>query len=115
MSKKKIFIIAGIAALLLVMVGVGVSKSRGNQKVVETEPIGRRTLTQKVTASGKLQATHKADLSATVFGQITNIAVKEGDKVKKGDILLQIDRAQASAGAGQSRSAIAAASAEAGA
>jgi HlyD family secretion protein len=117
MSKKTIIILCSIFAAFVfaVMIVFAVAKARGGSKVVETEPIGKRTLSQKVTASGKLQATRKADLSATVFGQITNIAVKEGDKVKKGDILLQIDRAQASAGAGQSRSAIAAAVAEAGA
>lgn len=115
MSKKKIFLIVGGGALLLIMIAVGVSKSRGNRKIVETEKLEKRTLSQKVTASGKLQAKRKADLSATVMGQIINIAVKEGDKVRKGDILLQIDRTRANAEAGQSRSGIAMAVAEAGA
>lgn len=108
--KKKIILISVI--LVAVVLLVFAFKPRGGDKIVEVAAVGRQTLVQKVTASGKLQAKRKADLSATVFGQVVNIAVREGDKVRKGDFLLQIDRTRAAADAGQFRSAIAMAVAE---
>ncbi|HEY6928516.1 MAG TPA: efflux RND transporter periplasmic adaptor subunit, partial [Thermoanaerobaculia bacterium] len=54
-------------------------------------------LLAKVTANGKIQARRKVDLSALVMGQITNLAVSEGDRVQKGQFLLQIDKAQLAA------------------
>jgi HlyD family secretion protein len=61
-----------------------------------------------VTANGKIQARRKVDLSALVMGQIVNLAVKEGDKVNRGQLLLQIDRAQLAAQTAGRESALAA-------
>src|SRR5262245_12728506 len=63
-------------------------------------------LVAKVTASGKLEAMRKVDLSANVMGQIVNLRVKEGDKVEKGDLLLQIDQAQLAASAAQAEASM---------
>jgi HlyD family secretion protein len=65
---------------------------RKKGKTVRTEKIERRGLVAQVTSNGKIEAHKKVDLSANVPGQIVNIAVREGDAVKKGDFLLQIDR-----------------------
>jgi multidrug efflux pump subunit AcrA (membrane-fusion protein) len=65
-------------------------------------------LLSKVTANGKIQARLKVDLSALVMGQIVNLAVKEGDKVAKGQLLLQIDKAQLAAAALGSEASLAA-------
>ena len=51
----------------------------------------------KVIANGKIQAENKVDLSALVMGQIVNLVVREGDRVKEGDFLLQIDKKRAAA------------------
>ena len=59
---------------------------------VTTAKVEKIDLVSKVTANGKIQARLKVDLSALVMGQIVNLAVKEGDKVSKGQLLLQIDR-----------------------
>jgi HlyD family secretion protein len=64
---------------------------------VTTAKVEKIDLVSKVTANGKIQAKRKVDMSALVMGQIVNLAVKEGDKVKKGQLLLQIDRAQLAA------------------
>ena len=61
---------------------------------VRLEPVGTRDLVAAVTASGKIQAETQVDISADITGRITRIAVKEGDLVRKGDFLLQIDPAQ---------------------
>jgi HlyD family secretion protein len=59
--------------------------------LVQTATIGREDLQAKVTANGKVQAQRKVDISATIAGQVTRLAVKEGDRVRKGQLLLQID------------------------
>ncbi|MBV8520273.1 MAG: efflux RND transporter periplasmic adaptor subunit [Acidobacteria bacterium] len=56
-------------------------------------------LVSKVTANGRIDAKRKVDLSANVMGQIVNLAVREGDVVKKDDFLLQIDQKQLAASA----------------
>ena len=61
---------------------------------VRMEPVGRRDLVAAVTASGKIEAETKVDISADVTGRILKIAVKEGDLVTKGQFLIQIDPAQ---------------------
>ncbi|HEY9384217.1 MAG TPA: efflux RND transporter periplasmic adaptor subunit [Gemmatimonadales bacterium] len=61
---------------------------------VRLEPVGSRDLVAAVTASGKIEAETKVDISADITGRITEIGVKEGDLVKKGQFLLQIDPAQ---------------------
>jgi HlyD family secretion protein len=55
--------------------------------------VGRENLQAKVSANGRIQAQKKVDISATIPGQITRLAVEEGDQVKKGQFLLQIDAA----------------------
>jgi HlyD family secretion protein len=64
---------------------------------VTTAKVEKIDLVSKVTANGKIQARRKVDLSALVMGQIVNLAAKEGDRVQKGQLLLQIDRAQLAA------------------
>ena len=60
-----------------------------------------------MTANGKIQAEKKVDLSALVMGQIVNLAVRNGDRVHKGDFLLQIDRNRAAAEEAGSAAALA--------
>jgi HlyD family secretion protein len=67
--------------------------------LVQTGKVVREDLQAKVTANGKVQAQRKVDISATIAGQVTHLAVKEGDRVKKGQFLLQIDAANPRAAA----------------
>ena len=73
-----------------------------------TAKVEKVDLVSKVTANGKIQARRKVDLSALVMGQIVNLAVKEGDHVKKGQFLLQIDQAQLAAQAAGREASLAA-------
>lgn len=100
MKRRTKIILAVIALLLVAVVTMGVVKQKA-KKIVEvtTAKVERTDLTSKVTANGKIEAQRKVDLSANVMGQITNLAVREGDVVKKSDFLLQIDRAQLAASA----------------
>jgi HlyD family secretion protein len=84
---------------IVVAVGGGLfaltAAKRGSRAIeVRLEPVSARDLVAAVTASGKIEAETKVDISADITGRITEIAVKEGDVVKKGQFLLQIDPAQ---------------------
>ena len=57
---------------------------------VQTEKAGRRDLTETVIASGKIQPVIQVVISPEVAGEITELPVEEGDKVKKGQLLVQI-------------------------
>ena len=96
---KKTKIIAGLGAAVIV-VGALTAFIRSRDKDlprVTTAKVEKVDLVAKVTANGKIQAKNKVDMSALVMGQIVNLAVKEGDHVKKGQLLLQIDRVQLAA------------------
>jgi HlyD family secretion protein len=84
---------------IVVVVGGGLfaltaAKKSGRATEVRLEAVGSRDLVAAVTASGKIEAETKVDVSADITGRITALGVKEGDLVKKGQFLLQIDPAQ---------------------
>jgi HlyD family secretion protein len=98
MSKRTKIILSVLAGVIVI--GALTAFIRGRDKDVPrvtTAKVEKLDLVSKVTANGKIQAQRKVDLSALVMGQIVNLAVKEGDHVKKGQLLLQIDRAQLAA------------------
>lgn len=98
MKRKWLWI--GLVVLLLVAVG-GFAASRRGPKATEVQmaKVGREDIQAKVSANGKIQAQKKVDISATIPGQITRLAVEEGDRVKRGQFLLQIDAANPRAAA----------------
>jgi HlyD family secretion protein len=99
MAKKwKILIGVVVVIGLAIMIQGSISSKDRNAPKVTTAKVDKVDLVAKVTANGKIQAHTKVDLSALVMGQIVNLAVKEGDQVKRGQLLLQIDKAQLAAG-----------------
>ncbi len=82
----------GLAVVVLVGGAAWTALHRGPKPTaVQMATVGREDLQAKVTANGRVQAQKKVDLSATIAGQVTHLAVDEGDRVKKGQFLLQID------------------------
>jgi HlyD family secretion protein len=90
-SRKKLII---ISAIVVVLVALGLVVFLGSKKepvlAVNVEKVTARTLTQVVTATGKIQPEVHAQISPEVSGEIVLLPVKEGYRVKKGDILLKI-------------------------
>jgi HlyD family secretion protein len=93
--KRLIWIIA--ASVLVLGAGAAVSRTWNKATPVLTARVATQDIVAKVTANGKIQAENKVEMSALVQGQVVNLAVREGDKVKKGDFLLQIDLNRAAA------------------
>jgi len=86
-----------VAIVVLAVAGVvafRINRSKNAGTEVRLEQVSRRDLVSAVTASGKIEAKTSVDISADITGRIIDIAVREGDMVKRGQFLLQIDPAQ---------------------
>ena len=84
-----------IVAAIIVVAGVALALTATLKKqvapiTVETEKVTRRTLVEKVTANGKIEPVVQVKISPEVSGEIIELDVKEGQHVKKGDLLLKI-------------------------
>src|SRR6266849_8383842 len=97
MSRTWKIVLLAVAVLALVVVAAQVSARDRRIPRVTTARAEPEDVVSKVTANGKIQAENKVEMSALVMGQIVNLAVREGDQVKKGEFLLQIDRNRAAA------------------
>lgn len=90
-SKKKRIIIGSIGIVLFVLILANVLKGKKEiAVVVQTEKVIKRNLTQKVEAPGKINPKYQVIITAEVTGEIVDLPVKEGDNVKKGELLLRI-------------------------
>jgi HlyD family secretion protein len=94
---KKIAIIAGVVILLLAMVGFTVHQSRKNVVTVQTGKAQRLDLASVVSASGEIKPKTYVNIGANAFGKIIKLHVKEGDRVKKGQLLAQLENVQSAA------------------
>ena len=95
MSKKTKYGVAGVVVLALIgVVSVSAANSSGKGVLVRIEAVSSQDLVASVTASGSVMPRTKVDLSADITGRITRLAVKDGDYVKEGQFLLQIDPQQ---------------------
>jgi HlyD family secretion protein len=101
-------IVLAVAAVLAILIAAWQVSARDRRiPRVTTAKAELEDMVSKVTANGKIQAEKKVELSALVMGQIVNLAVRDGDAVKKGDFLLQIDRNRAVAEEAGSAAALA--------
>jgi HlyD family secretion protein len=75
-------------------IAYSMNKKRNAGTEVRMEQVSRRDLVSAVTASGKIEPQTSVDISADITGRIIRIAVEEGDRVTKGQFLVQIDPAQ---------------------
>lgn len=91
---KKVAIGLAIAVLLAIVVSFTVHQSRKNVATVQTAKAQRQDLATVVSASGEIKPKTYVNVGANAFGKITHLYVKEGDRVKKGQLLAQIENVQ---------------------
>ena len=90
-SKKKLFIFGGLGLLVLILVIITFAGgSKENIILVQTEKVQKRSITQTVTATGTIDPEFKVLITPEVTGEIIGLPVKEGDIVKKGQLLIKI-------------------------
>lgn len=110
---KKIAI--GIGALLLVaaIVGFTVHQSGKNVVTVQTGKAQHLDLATVVSASGEIKPKTYVNIGANAYGKITHLYVKEGDHVKKGQLLAQLENVQSSADVNANQASVQAAETDA--
>jgi HlyD family secretion protein len=95
MSKKTIYLLLGGVAVLVVLLVVlskaGVLGNKDEGKEVETAVVNEITLTETVSATGKVQPEVEVKISSEVSGEIIELPIKEGQAIKKGDLLVRIN------------------------
>ena len=89
--KKKILIGVGVFLVLAIIAAANLTFKRSEGVTVNTEAVKKQNLEALVSASGKIQPTRSVNISADTMGRVTNLAVNEGDRVKRDQFLLQID------------------------
>ena len=107
-KKKMILVIVGAVALVGLVAG-GIIWSKGGVVTVQTIKVTRQDLSAIVTASGEIKppTADLANVNASSMGKITEIDVKEGDSVKKGQLLLKTEAVQANASVDMQKAALA--------
>jgi HlyD family secretion protein len=94
---KKIAIGVGALVLLSGLIALTVYQSHKNVVTVQTGKVLRQDLASVVSASGEIKPKVYANIGANAFGKITRLYVKEGDRVKQGQVLAQLENVQSSA------------------
>ena len=90
-SRKKIIILGLLAVVIIALLLIVFLGSKREAIItVQVEKVKARTITQIVTATGKIQPEVQVKISPEVSGEIVELPVKEGDQVKKGDLLVKI-------------------------
>jgi len=92
MSKKKLILIGVVLILVASAVTVIMNKNNDDPISVETETVEPQKIVETVTATGRIQPKTQVKISADVAAKIIKMEVKEGDKVEKGDFLVQLDQ-----------------------
>src|SRR5438876_7262038 len=91
MSRKNILIVLAFIVVVGAVVGANLYFKKDKGLTVTTEVIKARDLEAIVSASGKIQPKRLVNISAETAGRVVDLAVNEGDRVTKGQFLLQID------------------------
>ncbi len=103
--KKNIKWIIAVAFVLIIVLAIFGSSRKKGVTSVTSETISRRTITEVIPANGKIKPVVEVKISPDVSGEIVELHYKEGDLIKKGDLIIKIkqdvyismrDRAEAS-------------------
>jgi HlyD family secretion protein len=94
MTGKKVLIVVGVVLLLAAVVAANLYYRRETGLNVQAEALRNRDLEAIVSASGKVQPKRQVNVSANITGRVTRVGVEEGERVKAGQFLLEIDPKQ---------------------
>ncbi|MCI0595497.1 MAG: efflux RND transporter periplasmic adaptor subunit [candidate division Zixibacteria bacterium] len=90
-TKTKIFIGAGAGLVVLALVLVNLKRSSSSEVKVEAEKLKRSDIVSIVTANGKVKPKTDVKISANISAQIIELPVEEGDRIKRGQLLVGLD------------------------
>jgi HlyD family secretion protein len=90
-KRRKLIIFSAIGLVLVTLILLAIFKKREPVITVQTEKVARHSLTNIVVANGKIQPVVQVTISPEVSGEIIELPVKEGQQVKKDDLLVKIN------------------------
>jgi HlyD family secretion protein len=105
-NRKKIFIIAAVIVAVAAVIGFTVLNSGKNITTVQTGKVAKQDLNSNVSASGEIKPKTYVNVGANAFGRITRLYVREGEHVKKGQMLAQLENVQPGADVAANRAAL---------
>src|SRR6478609_5328744 len=106
MKAKKIAIILGVVILLGAIVGFTVNQSQKNVVTVQTGKAYKQDISSVVTASGQIKPKTIVNVGANAMGRIVHLFVKEGETVKKNQVLAQLENVQSAADVAMTRATV---------
>jgi HlyD family secretion protein len=106
MNAKKIVLIVVVVLLLGALVGFTVNQSQKNVVTVQTGKVAKQDISAQVTASGQIKPKTLVNVGANAMGRIIRLYVKEGDKVKRGQVLAQLENVQSAADVAMTRATL---------
>jgi HlyD family secretion protein len=111
--RNRIIIISAIVVVFVLIVGVVVAFSRGSSKIDPSKlaKVEKGDLAKSVVATGKVEPITKVEVKSKASGIVKKLLVEYGDRVKKGQLLAQLDKVEIEAGVEQSKAALQAAEA----
>jgi len=114
MASRRTRIVAVVVGAVLIagVVTASIVKDQSRRVLVQTGKAGRRDLVSIVSASGEVRPKRYVDIGANVSGRIVKLSVKEGERVRKGQVLAQIESERYQAGVRQTEAAVASARAD---
>lgn len=89
-KRRKLIIFSVIGLVLLALILAAAFRKRDDAISVQTDKVKRRDLTELVVANGKIQPVLQVKISPEVSGEITDLPVREGQFVKKGELIMKI-------------------------
>ncbi len=106
--RNRIIIISVVVIVLVLIVGVAVAFSRGSSKIDPSKlaKVEKGDLAKSVVATGKVEPITKVEVKSKASGIVKKLLVEYGDRVKKGQLLAQLDKVEIEAGVEQSRAAL---------
>jgi HlyD family secretion protein len=90
-KRRKLIIFSAIGLVLVTLIVLAIFKKREPVITVQTEKVAHHSLTNIVIANGKIQPVIQVTISPEVSGEIIELPVKEGQQLKKGDLLVKIN------------------------
>jgi HlyD family secretion protein len=90
-NRRKLIIFSAIGLVLVTLILLAIFKKREPVITVQTEKVARHSLTNIVIANGKIQPVIQVTISPEVSGELIELPVKEGQQVRKGDLLVKIN------------------------
>jgi len=105
-NRKKLFIGIAVVIVLGAVIAFTVAHNSNNVTTVQTGKVAKQDVVSTVSASGEIKPKTYVNVGANAFGKITKLYVKEGDHVKKGQMLAQIENVQPEADVNANRAAL---------